>query len=192
AWLEAETGAPLLMTQGEYLTAQAIATGIPPFDVASMVGLFCRHGLDAARSNALAARGNAYRRGVPAIPATFQPIFDGDRLKIGDHEWQVIVGHGHAPEHASLYCADLGVLIAGDMLLPRISTNVSSYAAAPRLDTLKLYLDSLDRLTALPEDTLILPAHGLPFRGLHARVAELSAHHAARCADLLAACDQAP
>ncbi|MFN4148123.1 MAG: MBL fold metallo-hydrolase [Rhodocyclaceae bacterium] len=192
AWLEHETGAPLSMTQAEYLTAQAIAADLPPFDVASMVRLFRRHGLDAQRCAALEARGNAYRRGVPAIPATFQPLFDGDRLKIGGHEWQVIVGHGHAPEHASLYCATLNVLIAGDMLLPRISTNVSSYAAAPRLDTLQLFLDSLDRLAALPERTLVLPSHGLPFRSLHARVAELHAHHAARCADLLAACSEAP
>ncbi|MFN3402114.1 MAG: MBL fold metallo-hydrolase, partial [Ferrovibrio sp.] len=192
AWLECETGAPLSMTQAEYLTAQAIAADLPPFDVASMVQLFRRHGLDAQRCAALEARGNAYRRGVPAIPATFQPLFDADRLKIGGHEWQVIVGHGHAPEHASLYCATLNVLIAGDMLLPRISTNVSSYAAAPSLDTLQLFLDSLDRLTTLPQDTLVLPSHGLPFRGLHARVAELRAHHAARCDELLAACSEAP
>jgi glyoxylase-like metal-dependent hydrolase (beta-lactamase superfamily II) len=77
-------------------------------------------------------------------------------------------------------------------LLPRISTNVSAYAAAPGLDTLRLYLDSIDRLTALPEDTLVLPSHGRPFRGLHARVAELHAHHEARCADLLAACAAGP
>ncbi|WP_126443876.1 MBL fold metallo-hydrolase [Sulfuricystis multivorans] len=192
AWLAAETGAPLLMTQGEYLTAQAIAAGIPPFDVASMVQLFRRHGLDDDRCAALDARGNAYRRGVPAIPATFQPLFDEDRLQIGAHGWQVIVGHGHAPEHASLYCADLNVMISGDMLLPRISTNVSSYAAAPELDTLGLYLASLEHLTSLPEDTLVLPSHGLPFRGLHARVTELGEHHAARCADLLTACAKAP
>lgn len=192
AWLEAETGAPLSMTQGEYLTAHAIAAGIPPFDVASMVQLFRQHGLDAGRCAALEARGNAYRRGVPAIPATFRPLFDGDRLQIGTHTWQVIVGHGHAPEHVSLYCADPNVLIAGDMLLPRISTNVSCYAAAPHLDTLGLYLASLERLTRLPEDTLVLPSHGLPFRGLHARVAELVAHHDARCAELLAACAKRP
>ena len=104
----------------------------------------------------------------------------------------MIVGHGHAPEHASLYCATLGVLIAGDMLLPRISTNVSAYAAAPVLDTLQLYLDSIDRLAELPEETLVLPSHGRPFRGIRARVAELHAHHDARCADLLAACAAGP
>ncbi len=191
-WLESEYGAPLWMTQGEYLTASVIAAGLAPFDIPSMVALFARHGLDSERCAALAARGNAYRRGVPVIPATFNPLFDGDTLRIGAHEWAVIVGHGHAPEHASLYCAELKVLIAGDMLLPRISTNVSAYAAAPELDTLKLYLDSIERLTALPEDTLVLPSHGRPFRGLHARVAELHAHHDARCADLLAACADGP
>jgi glyoxylase-like metal-dependent hydrolase (beta-lactamase superfamily II) len=191
-WLEAETGAPLWMTQGEYLTASAIAAGLAPFDIPSMVALFRRHGLDAERCAALEARGNAYRRGVPVIPATFQPIFDDNILRIGAHDWRVLIGHGHAPEHASLYCAELQVLIAGDMLLPRISTNVSAYAAAPGLDTLKLYLDSIERLTDLPEDTLVLPSHGRPFRGIHERVAELHAHHAARCADLLAACTDGP
>lgn len=191
-WLEAEYGARLWMTQGEYLTASTIAAGLAPFDIPSMVALFRRHGLDAERCAALEARGNAYRRGVPVIPATFHPLFDSDTLHIGAREWEVIIGHGHAPEHASLYCAELGVLIAGDMLLPRISTNVSAYAAAPELDTLKLYLDSIDRLTELPEDTLVLPSHGRPFRGIRTRVAELHAHHAARCADLLAACANGP
>ncbi len=187
-WLEAEYGTPLWMTQGEYLTAQVIAAGVAPFDIPSMVALYRQHGLDAERCAALEGRGNAYRRGVPVIPATFHPVFADDMIAIGAHVWRVIIGHGHAPEHASLYCAELGVLIAGDMLLPRISTNVSTYAAAPSLDTLSLYLDSLERLTVLPADTLVLPSHGRPFRGLHARVAELQAHHAARCADLLAAC----
>lgn len=191
-WLEAEYGAPLWMTQGEYLTASVIAAGLAPFDIPSMVALFARHGLDAARCAALQARGNAYRRGVPVIPATFNPLFDGDTLRIGAYEWAVIVGHGHAPEHASLYCAALGILIAGDMLLPRISTNVSTYAAAPHLDTLQRYLDSIDRLAELPEDTLVLPSHGRPFRGIRTRVAELHAHHDARCADLLAACADGP
>jgi len=82
-WLESEYGAPLWMTQGEYLTARVIAAGLAPFDIPSMVALYARHGLDAERCAALEARGNAYRRGVPVIPATFHPLFDGDRLRIG-------------------------------------------------------------------------------------------------------------
>ncbi len=192
AWLEAKTGAPLLMTQGEYLTAHVVAAGLPPFGIPDMVAFYRAHGLDAARAAALEARGNAYRRGVPAIPVTFQRLCHDDVLMIGAHAWRVIVGHGHAPEHASLYCASLGVLIAGDMLLPRISTNVSAFAAQPDADPLGLFLASLERLAELPADTLVLPSHGRPFRGLRERVAELAAHHAARCADLLAACAAAP
>jgi glyoxylase-like metal-dependent hydrolase (beta-lactamase superfamily II) len=192
AWLETETGAPLWMTQGEYLTAHLIAEGVAPFSVAVMLEFFRQHGLDDVRLAALEKRGNAYRRGVPAIPATYHRLADGDTLAIGAHDWQVIVGYGHAPEHASLYCAALGVLIAGDMLLPRITTNVSAYAVNPTLDTLGLFLDSIRRLKRLPPETLVLPSHGRPFRGLHTRVAELESHHAARCADLLAACGDRP
>lgn len=192
AWLEKKTGAPLWMTQGEYLTAHVVAAGLPPFGMDTMIEFFRRHGLGPDGVTGLEQRGNAYKRGVPAIPMTFQRIIDGDVIAIGRHAWRVIVGHGHAPEHASLYCAELNVLIAGDMLLPRISTNVSAYASAPHLDMLGLYLDSLERMTVLPEDVLVLPSHGRPFRGLHARVAELRQHHADRCDDLLAACADAP
>ena len=192
AWLEAETGAPLWMTQGEYLTAHLIAAALPPFDVATMRAFFCAHGLDAARLAALEQRGNAYRRGVPEIPATYQRLWDGEILRIGGHDWRVMVGYGHAPEHASLYCAELGVLIAGDMLLPRITTNISAFAAAPESDVLGAYLHSIECLTELPADTLVLPSHGLPFRGLHARVAQLQAHHAERCVELIAACTAGP
>jgi glyoxylase-like metal-dependent hydrolase (beta-lactamase superfamily II) len=103
-----------------------------------------------------------------------------------------MVGYGHAPEHASLYCETLGVLISGDMLLPRISTNISAFPAGRDHDPLGMFLDSLDAFIDLPEDTLVLPSHGLPFRGIHARVAELRKHHEDRCADLLAACAEQP
>jgi glyoxylase-like metal-dependent hydrolase (beta-lactamase superfamily II) len=188
AWLEAGTGAPLWMTQGEYLLAHLVHQGAAPFGTETMVDYFRSHGLGEDRCAALLARGNAYRRGVPALPAAFHRILDGDVVEIGGRDWRVIVGHGHAPEHASLYCASLGVLISGDMLLPRISTNISAFAASPRIDALGLFLASLDRLAALPADTLVLPSHGRPFVGLHARIAELKAHHAARCDDLLIAC----
>jgi len=188
AWLETETGAQLWMTQGEYMAAHLIAADVAPFNTAAMVSFFRRHGLADAPIAALEMRGNAFRRGVPAIPASFQRLIDGDSIRIGANDWRVIVGYGHAPEHASLYCAKLGVLIAGDMLLPRISTNVSAYASVPDLDMLGLFLDSIERLAVLPEDTLVLPSHGRPFRGLHARVVALQEHHAARCDELLAAC----
>ncbi len=141
AWLEQETGAPLWIAQGEYLAAHMMSEQIAGYSIASMVEFFRRHGLDQARIDALVARGNGYKRGVPAIPATFHRLFAGQLLKVGDHEWRTIVGHGHAPEHMSLYCAELGVLISGDMLLPRISTNISVMASNPHGDPLGQFLD---------------------------------------------------
>ena len=188
AWLEQETGAGLWIAQGEYLAAHMMVEQIAGYAIASMVDFFRSHGLDEAHIEALVARGNGYKRGVPEIPATYRRLFDDQLLKIGDHEWRTIVGHGHAPEHMSLYCAELGVLISGDMLLPRISTNISVMASTPHADPLGLFLDSIDSFRALPADTLVLPSHGRPFRGLHARVEQLHAHHAERCEVLLAAC----
>jgi glyoxylase-like metal-dependent hydrolase (beta-lactamase superfamily II) len=102
--------------------------------------------------------------------------------------FRAIVGFGHAPEHVSLYCEDDKLLIAGDMVLPRISTNVSVFDLEPDGNPLPRYLHSLDRLLLLPADTLVLPSHGKPFTGLHARIAQQHAHHAERLAEVLAAC----
>jgi len=192
AWLEAETGAGLWIAQGEYLAAHMMVEQIAGYRIESMVEFFRRHGLEQARIDALIERGNGYKRGVPAIPATYRRLFDGQVLTIGGREWRTMVGHGHAPEHMSLYCAELGVLISGDMLLPRISTNIAVMASTPQADPLGLFLASIDRYRALPADTLVLPSHGKPFRGLHARVDQLHAHHAHRCELLLDACRGAP
>jgi len=192
AWLERETGAPLWMTQGEYATAQLVKHQIAGYGIAAMADLFRRHGLAAERIAALEKRGNAYGRGVPEIPATFRRLFEGEEIAIGGHAWRIMTGFGHAAEHASLYCEGMRVLISGDMLLPRISTNVSAFAAAPEADPLGSFLASIDRYRELPEDTLVLPSHGKPFRGLHERVAQLHAHHKERCGVLLAACAATP
>jgi glyoxylase-like metal-dependent hydrolase (beta-lactamase superfamily II) len=79
-------------------------------------------------------------------------------------------------------------MIAGDMVLPRISTNVSVRPVEPEGNPLARFLESLSRFSALPQDTLVLPSHGLPFRGMHARLEQLQQHHAERLGELRAAC----
>ncbi|AYH42217.1 MBL fold metallo-hydrolase [Azoarcus sp. DN11] len=185
AWLAKRNGAPVVMTQGEFFNGHAIWNEIAGTAVDEMVAHFAAHGLDPERQGALRERGNSYRRGVPALPKSYQRIFDGDVVRIGGRDWRVIVGFGHSPEHASLYCESLGVLISGDMLLPRISTNVSVYALTPEDDLLGWFLESLNRFKDLPDDTLVLPSHGHPFRGIRARIAQLEAHHRERCSALL-------
>jgi glyoxylase-like metal-dependent hydrolase (beta-lactamase superfamily II) len=112
----------------------------------------------------------------------------GTELSVNGHIWQAIVGYGHAPEHMSFYCADKKVLISGDMVLPRISTNISVFDYEPMGNPLPLYLNSLDAYGHLPADTLVLPSHGRPFKGLHERIAQQQSHHADRLAEVFTAC----
>ena len=188
-WLGDKLGADTWITQGEILNAYAWFHQLPNFDVNGMVGFFRRHGLDPTRADMLHGRGPTYRGRVNGLPTEYRRLMEADFVRIGDHDWRVIVGYGHSPEHAALYCAELKVLISGDMLLPRISTNVSVFSSNPDGDPLKLFLDSIEQLTALPDDTLVLPSHGRPFRGIRARVAQLQEHHDERLAALVAACD---
>jgi glyoxylase-like metal-dependent hydrolase (beta-lactamase superfamily II) len=187
-WLEQETGAPLFISQGEYTTAHLIWGQIGSYGLAATLELFKAHGLDPAIGEAIALRGNAFKHSIPEIPRHFHRLLDGDQLTIGDRVWSVIAGFGHSPEHSSLYCEELRMLISGDMLLPRISTNVSVMSVDPEADPLGLFLDSIGRFKELPADTLVLPSHGLPFQGIHARVAQLEAHHRDRCEALVGAC----
>ncbi len=187
-WLGEKTGAATWITQGELLNAYAWFHQLPNYDVDGMVNFFRRHGLDEARADLLHHRGPTYRDRVDGLPTEYRRLLEADLLHIGGRDWRVIVGYGHSPEHASLYCADLDLLISGDMLLPRISTNVSVMSATPHGDPIRLFLDSIARFDALPAGTLVLPSHGRPFRGIHERIAQLNRHHAERFDDLVAAC----
>jgi glyoxylase-like metal-dependent hydrolase (beta-lactamase superfamily II) len=187
-WLTRRFGVELWMSEGEYWTAHAYYRELPGCGPASSADLFERHGLDQTRSDRLRARGNTYPLGISEPPAAFRRIMDGNAVRIDGREWRVITGYGHAPEHSALYCAELGVLISGDKVLPKISTNVSVWATEPNGDPLRLFLDSLDRYAKLPPSTRVLPSHGLPFHGLAARVQQLHQHHEQRLQALLAEC----
>jgi len=190
AWLMAEYGLELWMSHGELLSGYAVWLEAPGHGHVDMVRFFAEHGLAAEHQEALLSRGNAYRRGVPKLPTTFHRLCHGDTLTLGNRHWQVIVGYGHAPEHVSLYSPEAGVLISGDMLLPKISTNVSVWAVAPDSDPLSEFLHSLAAFEPLPSDMLVLPSHGLPFPGIAARVKALITHHEARLNQLIAAVDK--
>ncbi|HZH26010.1 MAG TPA: MBL fold metallo-hydrolase [Azospirillaceae bacterium] len=148
-----------------------------------------RCGLAPDLRDAISGRGNAYARGVSPIPPRFERLRHGDSFHVGGRKWRVITGSGHAPEMLCLYAEDGRVLIAADQILPSITPNVSVWPQEPNGDPLADFVASLERFADLPEDTLVLPSHGRPFRGLHPRRKALAAHHDDRLADALAACD---
>lgn len=189
-WLQQKQGIDLWISQGEYLTAFAFSKGIGNYQVQALADMFRLHGLDEKRLTALKQTGNDYPIWVPSIPDTFRRLFDNQIIRIGKHDWKVILGSGHSVEHASFYCDALKVLIGGDMLLPSISTNIPVMAANPLDNPLKQYLISLQRYRELPPDTLVLPSHGRPFSGIHARVSYLNEHHQLRCNKIVDATQQ--
>jgi len=187
-WLCQRFGATLYMSQAEYLSAHVLRAGAAGSTPESLLAMFRRNGLAGADLETMSGRGNRYRLAVPDFPQSYSRLMDGDEIAIGGRIWRVIMGYGHAPEHAALYCAECRVLISGDMVLPKISTNVSVWPAEPDGNPLQRYLDSLQRFAKLPLDTLVLPSHGLPFRGLHERIEQLREHHRQRLEQLLEAC----
>jgi glyoxylase-like metal-dependent hydrolase (beta-lactamase superfamily II) len=189
-WLCRRWNAPLWISSTDYHVAHVlVATGDTLAGGDAAADFFASHGLvDPEAIAKLRARSDYYANMVPDVPGSFVRMMDGDSVRIGGREWRCISGYGHAPEHIALYCAELNVLIGGDMMLPRISTNVSVYAGEPEANPLKLFLDSIERFKRLPEDALGLPAHGKPFFGVHRRVEQLQQHHRDRLAELLQAC----
>jgi len=123
-------------------------------------------------------RFGGFGKAVSQMPDGFRRISDGDRLEIGGRTWKVVTGNGHSPEHACLHCEELDVLISGDQLLPRISSNVSVFPTEPAADPLADWIASCGKLkAAVPADVLVLPAHNEPFRGAHKRLDALMRGH---------------
>ena len=119
-----------------------------------------------------------FGRLVAPLPQSYHRLVEGPVFNIGDREWQVITGHGHSPEHACLYCPEQNVLISGDQILPTISSNVSVFPTEPSANPLAGWFESLHRLQdVLPDDVLVLPAHGKPFRGVKSRLDTLIDEH---------------
>jgi glyoxylase-like metal-dependent hydrolase (beta-lactamase superfamily II) len=188
-WLCERFNATFWTTAGEFGFARMMAAALPGVDGPSAIPHFERHGLvDEAMLEQMRSRRSYYPSLVPAVPESYVRLQDAQRVKIGRAQWRVVTGFGHSPEHAALYSDELKLLISGDMVLPRISTNVSVFAVEPEGNPLQQYLDSLGKFADVPEDTLVLPSHGKPFRGLHTRIAQLRAHHTERLAEVVAAC----
>src|SRR4051812_11917492 len=191
-WLCRRFGVELWTTQGEYLTAHAVRERAAGYTSEAVLAVFRRNGLAEERVQAMTSNRNRYAELVPEFPHSYRRIIEGDVLRAGNNTWRAIVGHGHAPEHMSLYSKELNTVIAGDMLLSTISTNVSVWSIDPEGDPLRLFLESIARYRELPADVLVLPSHGKPFRGAHPRVEELTRHHDDRFRDVVESIRETP
>jgi glyoxylase-like metal-dependent hydrolase (beta-lactamase superfamily II) len=134
-------------------------------------------------------RFGGFGRGVYHLPNAYRRIQEGERIAIGNRVWEIVVGRGHAPEHACMWCREENLFISGDQILPRISSNVSLFPTEPEANPLQDWLDSCARLEALlPAETLVLPSHNEPFRGVKLRLKELIDGHESAMEKVVAQC----
>ncbi|MBM4196315.1 MAG: MBL fold metallo-hydrolase [Gammaproteobacteria bacterium] len=192
-WRTEQSECRLWMSATDFAAARVMIANGSAVGGDGAANFFRRHGLTDEKSlEQVRLRWRYYANMVPAMPDGYRRLMDGQVVVVGEHAWECIAGYGHAPEHISLWCAKTNVLISGDMVLPRISTNVSVGHTEPEGDPLPLYLRSIAAMRRLPGDTLVLPSHGKPFMGLHNRVIQLEQHHKERLDVVRSACSGQP
>ena len=176
-WMCERFGAPLLMSRLEYVTGRMLIADTGP---ASEDGadFYRRAGWTAEQIERWRSGYGMFGKAVAPLPMTYERVREDDRLTIGGQTWRIVVGDGHSPEHLCLWRESDGVFIAGDQILPKISSNVSIWPTEPGADPLDDWMTSLAKLRALlPDDLLVLPSHGEPFTGVHARLDALTRGH---------------
>lgn len=188
-WLTERFGVPLHMPRTEYLLSLAIQNSA----IAANRQFYEERGFKRDTSERVRGEGMSYLKLTSGLPTQNHRLIAGEALHIGEHRLDILVGGGHAPEQAMLFCREANLFFAADQVMTKISPNISVQAMEPEADPLGEYLASLAALRrAIPENALVLPGHHLPFTGLHTRVGELCAHHETRCALILEACRAAP
>ena len=181
-WLCNTHKIPLYMTRSENNTMRTSYRAFPAGPLpASFVQFYGQAG---ASDEVLRHMGEALRQDpfIPQAHEQYIRLHGSDVLHIGERCWTVVIGHGHSPEHACLYSIDTPeqpLLLAGDQLISRISSNVPVTPFEPLANPLQDWLDSLNIFEQLDEKTWVLPAHQGIFTGIRLRTQELrSQHHA--------------
>ncbi len=188
-WLVRKFGVELWITRTEFLMCRNLVSDTGQEAPQEGVRFYRAAGFTDELIEGYRARFGGFGHGVYRLPNSYRRIQHGGEIEIGGRVWRVVVGNGHSPEHACLWCPEINVVISGDQLLPRISSNVSVHPTEPEANPLQDWLDSCARLKALlPADVLVLPSHNEPFRGAHLRLAELIEGHERGMESLVALC----
>jgi len=188
-WISRKFGAPLLMTRGEYFLCRILAADTGKAAPQEGLIFYKKAGYNEEQLELYKMRFGGFGKAITPLPNSFDRLVEGQTIQIGTHKWEVIIGSGHSPEHACLYSRELNICFSGDQILPNISSNVSVWPTEPEANPLENWINSCKKLKdILPEDVLICPAHGIPFRGAHKRLSKLIEHHEKALARLYEFC----
>jgi glyoxylase-like metal-dependent hydrolase (beta-lactamase superfamily II) len=190
-WLAENHGVELWMSREEYLLCRILIADMGRAAPAAGLRFYRAAGFPDDALHRYRETFGQFGRYVSALPDSYRRLIDGDVLSIGGSDWEVVVGRGHSPEHACLFNADRNLVISGDQFLPTISSNVSVYPTEPGANPLKDWIESLTAMKErLPEDVLVLPAHGKPFRGAYERLDALIDEHMTGLDKLMELCSE--
>ena len=172
-------GAELITTRTAWLTARMLVLDVQEAPTPETLAFWRAAGMDTATLEKRASeRPFNFADIVAPLPLGFTRIREGDMVEIGGRHWDVRIGHGHAPEHATLWCREEALVLGGDQLLPSISPNLGVYATEPAADPVTEWIESCTHLAHYAKaDHLVLPGHKLPFTGLPDRLRQLIENH---------------
>jgi glyoxylase-like metal-dependent hydrolase (beta-lactamase superfamily II) len=180
-WLTRKFDCRLWISRLEFLTCRSLAGDTGREAPQDGVRFYRAAGWTEEQVEVYRGRFGGFGRLLQPLPDSYRRLRDGDEVAIGGRAWRVVMGAGHSPEHACLHCPELKLLISGDQVLPKISSNVSVFPTEPDGDPLSDWMSSLARIkTLVTDDVLVLPAHNEPFHGLHARIDDLINGHRRR------------
>lgn len=190
-WMSRKWGCDLWMSRLEYVTCRMLVADTGREAPEAGVKFYRAAGWEQEDLDRYVDRFGGFGKAVSQLPDAYRRLSDGDAVDIGGRTWRVIMGCGHSPEHACLYQPDLNILISGDQVLPRISSNVSVFPTEPEADPLADWIASCRKLkAAIPEDVLTLPSHNEPFLGAHKRLDALVEGHETGMRRILSRLDQ--
>lgn len=186
-WFQTDHGAELVTTRTAWLFARMLQLDEQAVPADETLAFWRAAGMDTAIYDARTReRPFNFADVVAPMPLGFRRIRQDDRIHIGGRDWDVHIGNGHAPEHATLWSTDGELVIGGDQLLATISPNLGVYATEPEADPVAEWLEACERLSAYATgQQLVLPGHKLPFTGLPRRMRQLIDNHHGALARLL-------
>jgi len=174
-WLCEQFDAKLWMSQGEYEGYQSISSEVANSSTNSTAyDFYLSGGASVEQAKLYDKYISIYSTFVYPFPRNYKRLINNEALTLGGHDWQVIIGSGHSPEHVCLWSKSLNIILSGDQILPTISSNVSVYPKEPQANPLNNWLVSCKNyMNLLDNQTLVLPAHGKPFTNVIYRLDEL-------------------
>lgn len=178
-WFQSEYGAELVTTRTAWLFARMLTLDEQAVPAAETIAFYQSAGMDSeVLERRKAERPFNFADVVAPMPLGFTRIKQGDQITMGGRLWDIHIGNGHAPEHATFWSRDDNLVLAGDQILYSISPNIGVYATEPMADPVADWLESCERFTGLARpDQVVLGGHKLPFTGLPLRLRQLIDNH---------------